>query len=171
MKVEVFKDIPGYENKYFVSNFGNIKNSKDKILKPRKDKDGYLLINLFKDKKATTFKIHRLVAIVFIKNNDIRKNEVNHKDEIKSNNNLDNLEWCDHTYNNRYGTKPSKIAGANSIEVSQYDLNGNLIKKHKSTRQIERDYGYKHNNISACCLGKQKTAYGSIWKYEKGVLV
>ena len=171
MKIEVFKDVVGFEGIYFVSNFGNIKNSKGKIMKPRKDKDGYLLINLCRDKKSTTFKVHRLVAIAFIPNFDTLKNEVNHKDEVKSNNEVSNLEWCDHFYNNKYGTKPQRISDANSVEVFQFDLDGEFLKSHKSTRQIERDFGFKHSNISACCLGKYKTAYGSIWKYEKGVLV
>lgn len=168
---EEWKCIEGYEGKYFVSNLGRIMNSKNHIMKPRLDKDGYELINLYSNKNSRTFKVHRLVASAFIENGNLLENEVNHKDEIKSNNKVENLEWCDHIYNNRYGSKPGKISDKNSKEVLQFDLNGNFIRSHKSTMKIQRDLGFRHSNISACCRGLYKRMYGYIWKYAKESVV
>lgn len=91
--------------KYEISNTGLIRNTKTgRILKPRADKDGYLRINLSSNEgKVITRFIHRLVGIAFIPNpNGLPL--INHKDETKTNNNVENLEWCDHVYNVNYGT-------------------------------------------------------------------
>ena len=100
--------------RYQVSNKGRIKSLKrknvteDKILAPRLDKDGYALVNLRKNNHRTTFKIHRLVAQHFIPNpNNLPC--INHKDEDKTNNNVDNLEWCDVKYNNNYRNRNSRL--------------------------------------------------------------
>ena len=110
--MEEWKDIIGYEGKYQVSNTGKIRSlnylntRKTKELKPRKFSTGYLSICLGKEKK--NFYIHRLVAIHFIPNpNNLL--EVNHKDENKTNNNVENLEWCNHKYNCNYGTRSERI--------------------------------------------------------------
>ena len=104
---EIFKplkDIVENGDGYFVSNIGNvksIKNGKEKILKPVKDKDGYLTVFLSKNSKVKVYKIHRLVALVFIPNPN-KLPQVNHKkSKEKDNNCVDNLEWCDATYNNQ----------------------------------------------------------------------
>ena len=158
--MEIWKDIKGFEGLYMISNLGNIKSLyTNKILKPKRDKDGYLHINLYKDKKQYTLKAHRLVAQAFIPNVNNYK-EINHIDENKANNIVDNLEWCSHTYNNNYGNKKHSI----SKRVNQYDLNGNLIATYNSTLEARRKL--KINNISACCLGKLKTSGGYIWRYQ-----
>ena len=98
-----------FEN-YEVSNMGRVRSlnyrghGKIQILKPYKDSRGYLRIDLFKNRKKQICKLHRLVAFVFIPNNDETKMEINHKDENKENNSVENLEWCDRDYNNSYGT-------------------------------------------------------------------
>ena len=90
---EVFLPICGYEN-YFISNFGNIKNSKtNKIMKPDTHKQGYKRITLSKNGKWKKFSIHRLVGIAFLENPD-KKQMIDHIDENKSNNNVKNLRWC-----------------------------------------------------------------------------
>lgn len=102
---EIWKPIKDFEGIYLISSYGNIKSiprliptfygfrkTKVRILKTRLDKDGYVLVNLSKDKSQNTYKVHRLVAAAFIENKDI-KPEVNHKDKNKSNNKIDNLEW------------------------------------------------------------------------------
>jgi len=127
--VEIWKDIPEYEGLYQVSNFGNIKSLKrtimcrcknqykefsleytreEKIIKGRKDKDGYLLVNLCKNGKHKNHRIHRLVAQAFIINPNNYK-EINHKNENKQDNNIYNLEWCDSKYNSNYGTRIERI--------------------------------------------------------------
>ena len=111
---EIWKDIQDYEGLYQISNKGRIKSLKrknvtaDKILTPRLDKDGYMLINLYKSNHKTTFKIHRLVAQHFIPNPD-NLPQINHKDENKVNNNVTNLEWCSIKYNNNYRNRYSRL--------------------------------------------------------------
>lgn len=112
---EVWKDIPGYEGLYQVSNFGKIKalpkikitpdgrvgKTKEIILKENDNNFGYKSVSLSKNCKKTRFRIHRLVAEAFLENPNNYK-EVNHKDENKSNNNVNNLEWCTRSYNAKY---------------------------------------------------------------------
>lgn len=110
IKVEVWKDIKGYERKYQISNYGRVKSlerltnagiknnritkRKEKILKPLKVTKGYYSIRLYdENKQGKTLKIHRLVAEAFIPNTD-KKEQVNHIDGNKANNRVDNLEWC-----------------------------------------------------------------------------
>ena len=117
MKEEIWRPIEGYEGLYEVSSYGRVKSleksyirkngiidhKSERILIPIKDKDGYLQVKLYKDKKQYTRKLHRLVAEAFL-DNPYNKPEVNHKDEDKTNNRVDNLEWCDGKYNINYGS-------------------------------------------------------------------
>ena len=92
---EIWKEIKGYDGHYFVSDLGRIKSFKKNkaiILKACKNTDGYLHVRLSKDGKFKTFRVHRLVAIAFIKNN-LKKETVNHINGIKDDNRLENLEW------------------------------------------------------------------------------
>ena len=113
---EIWKDIPGYEGYYQVSNFGRVKSiprkvycnggfhiSKEKIMKQDQNKSGYWRAHLLKDKVAKTLLVHRLVAKAFLPNPDSLP-DINHKDENPSNNYVDNLEWCTEKYNMNYGT-------------------------------------------------------------------
>ena len=106
---EIWKCIKGFEN-YQVSNYGRIKSlnyrqtGKSGILSSALDKrDGYLRVNLCKDGKKYPKLVHQLVSLAFIPNSN-NLPCVNHKDEVKTNNNVNNLEWCNHKYNNNYGT-------------------------------------------------------------------
>ena len=114
--MEVWKDIPGFEN-YQISNYGNVKSlnygrtGKTKLLKPTISGKGYLQVRLSKFGKPNALLVHRLVAIAFIPNPD-NLPHINHKDENKLNNNPNNLEWCDNSYNNNYGTRNKRIAKA-----------------------------------------------------------
>ena len=96
-------------------------------MKPRIDKNGYLRLGLFKNKKQKHFNIHRLVAQAFIPNPN-NYPVVNHKDENKQNNCITNLEWCNTEYNNNYGNRTLKSSLTKQKKIVQYDLKGNIIK-------------------------------------------
>ena len=167
---EIWKDIDGYEGLYQVSNLGRVKSlnylhtGKERNLKPGTDGSGYRFVGLYKNGKTRLFYIHRLVAKAFIPNPD-GKLEVNHKDENKTNNCVDNLEWMTRQENNNYGTRNERVSKSLSKSVFQYSLDGEFIRKWPSTIQIERDLGFSIGNISQCCNGKLKSAYGYIWKF------
>ena len=179
---EVWKDIKGYEGLYQVSSYGRVKTlarlvidsigretiRKEKVLSTRpSSQTGYPTINLFKDGKRTTVNVHRLVAEAFIPNpNNLPC--VNHKDESRNNNFVDNLEWCTYRYNNTYGTvcerKNKSLAKFYDSHdeylspVDQYSTDGKLIRQFKSIRDAERSIGIEGSTISPCCHRKIKTA-------------
>ena len=180
--MEIWKDISNYENLYQVSNLGRVRSithtrkngreknhvciSKGKMLTPGKDNSGYMVVVLSKNGKTKSYRVHRLVAQEFLENKNNFKC-INHKDENKANNKADNLEWCNHKYNNNYGTKPQRISKANSIKVNQYDKDYNFIKTWDSLTEASK-YLKKDRadvNISKCCKLKAKSAYGYIWRY------
>ena len=165
MENEIWKDIEGYEN-YQISSFGRVKSvkfGKEKILKPR-IKKGYLLVDLYKNGKRKMCSIHRLVAMTFLPNSQ-NLPQVNHIDENSLNNKVDNLEWCTSKYNINYGTRTQRCVEKISKPVLQYTKDGFFIKEWKSTMDVYRNLGYCYQSISACCLGKIKSAYGFLWKY------
>lgn len=164
--MEIWRDIEGYPN-YQISNMGRVKSlgnnktRKEKILKSGKNEKGYLIVNLFKEGKGKSFKVHRLVATAFLPNpNNLP--QVNHKDENKTNNRVDNLEYCDSKYNMNYGTRTEKT----QKPILQFSKTGEFIKKWDSAIQVERELGFNQGNISICCKGKLKTAYGYRWCYH-----
>ena len=159
IEIEEFRDIPGYEGMYEVSNLGRVKNVETgRILKPGKDSRGYLQAGLYKNGIVRKFLIHRLVAQSFIQNPN-NYPEINHRDEDKTNNAVSNLEWCTRDYNNNYSlAKP----------VLQYDLLGNLIKEWPSASKVEEELGIWQTSISACCVGRTgyNSAGGYTWKFK-----
>ena len=177
MKNEIWKDIQGYEGLYQVSNLGRVKSLEryksnhsckqlvpERIIKVRKNWDGYLKVTLCKDGKVKTYKVHRLVATAFIENPDNLK-EINHKDEDKINNCVENLEWCTRVYNCNYGTRSKRSAEKHSKPVIGIHKITGLILEFPSTMEAERQIGIRHDNISNCCKGKQKSAGGYYWHY------
>ena len=178
---EEWRDVKGFEGQYQISNTGRVKsltrrgrvqlpkersytrNYKGRILRQKTDKDGYLLVQLG---KSCTAKVHRLVAIAFIKNpNNLPM--VNHKDENKSNNKVENLEWCTSYYNNNYGTHCLRSGIKHRKKVLQISIQGVLIKTFNSLKDAELDLGVKGAStpICRCCKGKNKSAYGYKWEY------
>lgn len=154
---EVFLDIPGYEGLYQISNLGNIKNIRTgKLLKPGDGPGGYLLVDLYKNKERKSWRIHRLVAKAFIPNPQ-NLPQINHKDEVRTNNTVDNLEWCSAQYNMEY---------SQGISVLQFDKKGNLIKEWGSINKAGRENNIIPQHIWRVCQGKRKSAGGYIWKYK-----
>lgn len=157
--VEVYKDINGYEGLYKVSNLGNVKSfhtGKEKILKPNKNNCGYLQVDLYKEGKRKQHLVHRLVAMAFI-DNPQNLEQINHRDENPTNNNVSNLEFCTAAYNNNYGTRIKRFC--------KQVLCLETGKVYPSTNEVERQLGFAHSYISKCCNGKRKTAYGYTWRY------
>ena len=166
---EEWRDIVGYENLYQISNLGNVKSlkyGKERILKPAKDGKKYSIVNLCKQGKMKTYKVHRLVAQAFIPNpNNFR--ELNHIDEDKTNNCVSNLEYCDSKHNCNYGTRNKRIAESNinHPNKSKQVMCVETGKIYPSTMEIQRQLGFASSNISAVCIGKYKQAYGFHWRY------
>jgi hypothetical protein len=181
---EEWRPVVGYEGLYEVSNQGRVKslgNGKThktiKLLKPKYTNDGYIETSLCKDGKQKSYKIHRLIALAFVPNDDPKhKTQVNHKDECKTNNfvwvNEDgtinpersNLEWMTPKENTNWGTSLKRRAKAISKPVKQLMSNGVLVTIWPSTMEAERN-GFNHKCVSRCCLGHKKKYKGYIWKY------
>lgn len=162
--MEIWKDIKGYEGLYIISNTGRIA----KLLHPKINKDGYCEQGLVKDSKKKSKRIHRLVAEAFIPNPDGLL-EVNHIDENKSNNNVENLEWCDHKYNTTHGTRIERIRHAqrNRADRSKPVMCIETGIVYPSINEAARQTGADRNTIADVCKGKLKTAKGCHWKYNE----
>lgn len=190
---EIWKDIKDYEGQYQVSNFGNVKslnyfviNTKGfrhfhegKLMHPYREKYGYMIVCLTKNRKHKNVKVHRLVAEAFIPNPE-NKPQVNHIDGDKTNNKVENLEWCNNAENITHAYKSGltyytkgrqdnfeKIKIDNSVKVIQMDLDGNEIKIWNSMEEAGKHVGVVRSNISECCSGKHRTAGGYRWKYAE----
>lgn len=188
---EVWKDIVGYEGYYQVSNLGEVKSvdryvatvgnpSGRRLVKGRilnqskrtiKHEQGYCFVSLSKDNIATTYAVHRLVAQAFIPNPD-NLPFINHKDEDKQNNNVDNLEWCTVAYNNSYGTARERGGKKKSIPVVKFGLDGCLIKRYKSLAAAAKEEYVTKGNLANVCVNRngKKTLNGFIFMYEKDYL-
>ena len=170
MKEEIFKDIEGYEGLYEVSNRGNMKSlnyrrtGKERILKPQKNRCGYLQVQLWKDGKAKNYLVHRLVAEAFIPNTD-NLPQVNHIDENKQNNCMDNLEWCSRSYNLTYNDRAKKAGKKQSKPVLAIDKVTGLIVEFASVSEASRVLRIDQGNITKCCQGKYKSMGGFYWYY------
>ena len=153
------RDVKNYEGLYAVTSCGRVWSYKNKcFLKPGVSTKGYLVVNLCKDGQRKMYSLHRIVAEAYIPNPD-NLPQVNHKDENKANNCLQNLEWCDHKYNINYGTRNDKI----KKPILQFTLDGEFIREWDCATDVGREVC---GNICNCLKGKQKTAYGYVWKYK-----
>ena len=183
---EIWKDIKGYEGLYQVSNLGKVKSLKKEVnfysglykeVKKRKYKEriinlkktnrGYMNITLYKNGIRKHFNVHRLVADTFILNpNNLP--EVNHKDGNKENNCVDNLEWVTRSENMQHSLKTGLFKPKKKALI-QYDLKGNFVKRWETIKDflIENNMNLKSSGITNCCKGRQRTAYGYIWEYDK----
>ena len=168
MNKEVWKDIKEYEGLYQVSNQGRVKSlkyGKERILKPERTHNGYLRVGLLKNRNRKMFMVHRLVGQAFLTNSH-NLPQINHKDEDRTNNRVENLEWCDGKYNMNYGTRTQRVTEKLSKPVLQYTKDGEFIREWKSGVDIKSNLGYSRGNISQCCNGKLKWIYGFVWSYK-----
>lgn len=155
---EIWKSVPDYENKYEVSNFGRVRNEKGSVLKPFATHGGYFMVALHKKSVKTNVRLHRLVAQMFVPNPQ-NKEEVNHKNGIKSDNNATNLEWCSrsenmtHAYINGFQTK-----GAYPVR-KVICLEDNMV--YETIGEAARAYNIHRETVrSSCvrlCKGRKRT--------------
>lgn len=192
---EEWKDITGYEGLYQVSNTGRVKSLErtvwtgrgyyktlpERILKACKSGNGYLLVALCKDGKDKRHYVHRLVATAFLEN-PMGYKEINHIDENKQNNCMENLEYCSRLYNANYGTRNQrageklkgrkfseetikKIAESKKKPVYSIDKESGLFTYWESAKEAGEVLGIDPSSIARCCKGKLKSAGGFYWFY------
>ena len=170
--MENWKPVFGYEKYYSVSDLGRVKSERSgEILKPQKRNHGYLSVWLYGNDSRTQVSVHRLVALAFC-DNPHGLTEVNHKNEIKSDNRAENLEWVTRKENCAFGTRAERSAKHRvnnpriSKKIAQYTLDGTLVKIYPSLAEASRN-GFAAGNICKCAQGKSSYshAYGFIWEY------
>lgn len=165
---EIWRTINEFPN-YEVSNLGNVRNKKTKrVLKPTKNNNGYLCVSLYRSGIKKNHYIHRLVAEAYLDNLN-NYNEVSHLDETRDNNCVNNLAWVSYSENRnmpKYKERMSK-ANTNNPKTSRPVRCLETKALYASVREAERQTGIVHQNISACCRGKQKTTGKLHWMYEE----
>lgn len=185
----VRKPVVGHEGYYEVDQLGRVfsldrvvtvvdgNRTYEKLLSGKRMKQymhdkGYKTVSLTRDGKTKLMFVHRIVAEAFLPNPD-NLPMVNHKDEDKTNNFLENLEWCTAKYNSNYGTgikrHAKKLRGRESEKrkaVIQRGLDGSFMDWHESVAKAAEKMNGSTSAISAACLGKRKTAYGYRWEHD-----
>lgn len=192
--IEIWKDIKGYEGLYSVSNLGRVKSIErmrenhskmqkveEKIKSTRKDTQGYLLLDLYKNNKQKTIRVHRLVAVMFLENIG-NKETVNHIDGDKSNNKIENLEWATFKEQNIHFYSKNLKSDKN-IEKAVNAMNNATSKQveclttnkiYVSASSAGREIGISGSYIMRCCRGECKSAGKDIkgnplkWRYIRG---
>ena len=183
---EIWRDIKDYEGFYQVSNLGRIKSLdrvvinvngkkslyKGKVLSIHYDKNGYVKVCLNKNNKRRKFSVHRLVAEAFIPNPN-NYPEVNHIDEVKTNNKVSNLEWCTSEYNKSYGTRAERSYQTN-LKNNSYNKNlekareSNKAKGYEKQKEVIRNVhnSEKANKRKVICLTTNEI-FDSMWEAER----
>lgn len=170
--MEIWKAVKGYEGYYEVSNIGNVRSVdrlvkhskgglriyKGKTLVPCLSVDGYRLVHLSKLNVSEMKRVNRLVAEAFIPNpNNLPT--VNHKDENKLNNSVENLEWMSIENNIKYSSCKS---------IKQLSIDGEFIRSWESASEVGKELNFNTSNILRCCKGLRKSAHGYKWRYVEG---
>ena len=185
---EIWKPINGYEGKYEVSSFGRARSldryqqrtdyrsgkryqtfKAGKILKPIKCNSGYMRVSIIEDATHRGMKLlHRMVAEAFIPNPD-NLPEVNHKNEDKTDNRVENLEWCDHSYNTTYNDLQARRynngGGRRKRPVEQLTMQGQFVARFDSVTEAAEAVGTSVAHIWNVCDGRQKSSCGYRWRY------
>lgn len=166
--MEIWKDAPGFPG-YQVSDAGRVKRIErigkkglipERILHPVRYSTGYIMANL----SGKRIGVHRLVALAFLPNPSGFP-QINHKNEIKTDNRPENLEWCDSKYNNNYGLRNKKASISLSIPVKQWTRDGVLIRVYYGIHEAGRQTNIDYRKIHCVLSGKRKTAGGYKWTY------
>lgn len=172
-----WRKIPGYEGFYEASSTGEIRsvdrlvNSvrgkrhiSGRVLKEYIDKDGYSKVSLCKYNKSKTFSVHKLVALAFIPNDNPEKIAINHKDENKQNNSVENLEWCTFGYNTGYNNGYYRRAMKKWVPIVA--IKGSEAKRFNSITEASKILKLNHANIQGCLKKKYGRVSCGGYKFE-----
>lgn len=169
---EIWKPVNGYEGLYEVSNIGRVrslkrKSTKGRVLKLQSDKDGYKTVNLSRNNISKVLRVHRLVAMAFIENTDSTKNIINHKNEDKGDNRVENLEWCDSLYNTRYNGAVKRRGIKQRVPIIA--VKDGVEFYFTGITEAAKKLGVSQGNICGCLKGKyrRKTLKGYSFRYVK----
>ena len=166
--MEKWKDVKGYEGLYLINENGEVisvrrQGAPGGKVKATTNQDGYLRVKLNKDGRGRRHMAHRLVYETFV--GEIPEGcEINHIDEVKTNNNVRNLEAVTHLTNIRHGTGIDRGAKGHHIRVRQYTLEGKFVAEHESFKAAGKAIGVKPCNISSAASGRYRTAGGYYWR-------
>lgn len=166
--MEIYVPVEGTNNRYLVSNMGNVKclsrNHKEYVLmKPTLDKRGYPRVDLYGVQRNAF--VHRLVAQAFIPNPE-NKRTVNHKNEVKTDNRVENLEWLTNAENHNYGTRNARVGKMQEKVVLCISLaTGEIVKRYSAVKEVVED-GFNRSCVSLCANGHLKSSGGYSWRYE-----
>lgn len=184
---EVWKPIEGYEGLYEVSNLGRVRSFdriiirphprnasmsmkyllKGRIMKQKVAWGGYMAVTLTQlDSIQETFFVHRLVAKAFIPNHD-NKPEVNHKDETRTNNCADNLEWVTKAENMQWGTCGERMGRKHWKAIVQMTMDGKFVKRWDCAQHASEELGLHHSRLISVCRGKANSHGGFRWRYAE----
>jgi len=157
---EIWKDIPNYEGVYQVSNIGRVKSLKsgeEKLLKPQKHRDGYMQVGLYKEGVGKLFKVHRLVMLAFVSESDL---QVNHINGIKTDNHLENLEYCTGSQNIKHAFNTGLHVPIKGEKHGRSKLTRACVERIKyghqgmTQKEIAKIYGITQTQVSRIRLGR-----------------